>query len=224
VVIVSAGATLRATLAADWTATQACINGGAANLTVAGFDVNLQQAPGLSGSNVSNAGDPNAVRLMGSLRSDTLTGGEGDDWLNPLGTYGGGREVLDGGAGADTRIGTHGSRLTGGSGADIFVFSSVYSMHSSVITDFNAAEGDILDLRSVDADSWEEERQPLVFIGSQSFTMVEVIDGETFPYHIRYAMRFEDGRLQFDLDADGVAEYQTQLLGVTTIGDGLRIW
>lgn len=132
--------------------------------------------------------------------------------------------ILDGGAGADTLLGSNGRRLSGGSGADLFVLSSVGSMHDCVITDFNAAEGDILDLRSVDADSWEEERQPRVFIGSESFTMMDVVDGEEFTYRLRYAMHCEDGWLQLDLVADGVAEYQTLFLGVTTIGDGLWIW
>ena len=58
-------------------------------------------------------------RAFGFAGNDTLVGGDGDD-------------TLDGGTGNDT--------LTGGAGADTFI----YSGGNDVITDFNAAEGDVM--------------------------------------------------------------------------------
>jgi Ca2+-binding RTX toxin-like protein len=80
-----------------------------------------------------------AETLMGYAGRDTLSGLAGDD-------------RLAGGLGGDT--------LTGGSGADDFVFSSVsdsirtssgtaHTAGRDLVTDFNAAEGDIVDLSTL---------------------------------------------------------------------------
>jgi VCBS repeat-containing protein len=100
VVIVSAGATLQATLAADWVATAASSNAGVANLSTAGFDVNLGAAAGSLGWNVS-ASTADAVMLTGSRRADVLTGGAGADTL----IGGAGNDTLVGGGGADRLMG-----------------------------------------------------------------------------------------------------------------------
>jgi len=86
--------------------------------------------------------------LYGST-GDTLLGGDGADKLVPLGY--GTQMILDGGAGDDV-IGAFvgigdGNRATGGAGADSFqiTFSTNWStLGYTVITDFNAAEGDRL--------------------------------------------------------------------------------
>jgi Ca2+-binding RTX toxin-like protein len=211
VVIVRPGHTLQATLAADWTATSASINGAVASLTASGFDVNLQAAQGVSGWNVSNAGDANAVRLTGSVGNDRLVGGEGADVLRGIT----GLDTLEGGGGADTLDGQGGDRLTGGAGADVFVFTSPEGVDGCVITDFNAAEGDRLDLRALDADPELAGRQ-LDFIGSDPFGEI-IFAGAPTGVNRSGAMRFENGWLQFDVNADGVADRQMQLLGVTTL-------
>jgi Ca2+-binding RTX toxin-like protein len=83
-----------------------------------------------------------------SAGAETLMGYEGRDTLSGLA----GDDRLAGGQGGDT--------LTGGSGADEFVFSAVSdsirtstgSAHTAgrdLITDFNAAEGDLIDLSSL---------------------------------------------------------------------------
>jgi Ca2+-binding RTX toxin-like protein len=64
--------------------------------------------------------------LVGNSANNILTGGAGNDTLN-------------GGAGSDT--------LTGGIGADLFVFShALGSTNRDTLTDFNAAEGDRVQL------------------------------------------------------------------------------
>ncbi|MBD1550467.1 hypothetical protein [Pseudomonas typographi] len=90
------------------------------------------------------------------LFDDTLTGTDaGQETLSGEG----GRDTLDG-AGGDDRIdgGADGDWLTGGSGADTFFFSAVGDSyrtdttdvrHRDLITDFNAADGDLIDLSTL---------------------------------------------------------------------------
>ncbi len=86
--------------------------------------------------------------------NDTLLGNAGDDIL-----FGqGGNDMLDGGTGSDTLLGGAGNDtliggpgddiLIGGSGADTFVWKSGDTGYD-VIKDFNAAQGDRLDLRDL---------------------------------------------------------------------------
>ena len=78
----------------------------------------------VKGSNFADTivGDNSGDKLAGGAGADTLTGGTGSD-------------TLTGGAGADT--------LTGGLGADRFAFNSA-SEGGDTITDFNAAQGDLI--------------------------------------------------------------------------------
>ena len=74
--------------------------------------------------------------MYGLGGNDRIVGGNGDDTL----VGGAGNDVLIGGNGSDT--------LTGGSGADKFLFNDVTAPGEAadVITDFNAKEGDVIDL------------------------------------------------------------------------------
>ncbi|WP_437881317.1 retention module-containing protein [Pseudomonas sp. LRF_L74] len=101
---------------------------------------------------VSDSGD-----LLGSEASDVLLagsagqlldGGAGDDRLEG----GSGADRLLGGEGDDRLIGGRGDDiLVGGNGADLFVWnaSDRGSDAHDVVRDFNAAEGDVLDLSSL---------------------------------------------------------------------------
>ncbi len=71
--------------------------------------------------------------LMGQGGHDTISGGQGNDLI--LG--GAGDDVINGGAGKDV--------LIGGNGADTFVFDDTI-IGTNVIKDFDAGEGDQLDL------------------------------------------------------------------------------
>ncbi|MEQ9456755.1 MAG: type I secretion C-terminal target domain-containing protein [Alphaproteobacteria bacterium] len=80
--------------------------------------------------------------LRGGAGKDHLFGGDGDDTL----TGGGGRDRLNGGGGDDTLTGGDGrDRLEGGDGGDVFVLGNGLD----TIVDFNAAEGDRLDVSSI---------------------------------------------------------------------------
>ena len=87
-------------------------------------------------------------KFVGSNERNILIGGGGYDIVEGRGgndvIYGGwGHDVLDGGDGNDFLHGGHyDDTFTGGAGADIFVFSQ----HNDTITDFNAAEGDTLQI------------------------------------------------------------------------------
>src|SRR5690606_35501578 len=90
--------------------------------------------------------------LKGDSSNDRLSGDSGDDSLEG----GSGNDVLDGGTGnATLRGGTGADCLTGGAGADAFRFVTVSeSLASSAdrdtIRDFSRAQGDVIDLFSMD--------------------------------------------------------------------------
>jgi len=100
VLVVSALASVNATLALNWTANASSRNDGIANLFAMGKSVNLAAATGAKGWSVNNAGNAIDVSLTGSGRDDTLTGGGGNDTL----TGGAGNDTLKGGAGDDTYL------------------------------------------------------------------------------------------------------------------------
>lgn len=76
--------------------------------------------------------------LIGTPGNDTLSGLAGDDTLSGLA----GDDSLDGGIGNDSLNGGIGNdTLTGGTGADLFFYNSLAD-GIDTITDFNAAEGD----------------------------------------------------------------------------------
>lgn len=81
----------------------------------------------------------------GTADADTLRGNGGNDTLSGLG----GDDILYGDAGDDVLIGGLGrDSLTGGSGADRFVFTDD-DTSLDLVRDFNAGEGDILDITDI---------------------------------------------------------------------------
>lgn len=104
---VAAGASLRAFVAADWTATAATSNAGTASIDAQGQLVNLAAARGGVGWTISNEGHGEAVWLTGSLRADTLQGGNGEDTLT--GGLGADRFVIDSGRDTVTDLGRGGA-------------------------------------------------------------------------------------------------------------------
>ena len=112
------------------------LTGGAGDDSLYGGDGN-DTLYGGSGNDVLDGGSGNDV-LSGGDGDDTITGGDGNDTL-----YGGsGTNVLDGGDGDDVLYAGSGDGtvMTGGDGADTFVFTGGYG----VITDFNQAEDTIM--------------------------------------------------------------------------------
>ena len=79
------------------------------------------------------------------MGADTLRGDAGNDFLDG----GAGNDILNGGEGDDIlRGGLGNDQLTGGTGADLFLWQRG-DLGSDIIRDFNAAEGDRIDLRDL---------------------------------------------------------------------------
>ncbi|MGD1704633.1 calcium-binding protein [Dapis sp. BLCC M229] len=104
---------------------------------------------GMSGKDSLYGGEGNDY-LSGRQGNDTLDGGEGNDIL--YGNKNGdvlignlGNDFLDGGSGNDTVDGGSGNdTLVGGSGSDTFILENSGSY--PIIKDFNASEGDIIQI------------------------------------------------------------------------------
>ncbi|PZU10861.1 calcium-binding protein [Sphingomonas sp.] len=144
--------------------------GGAGEDTLYGGDGNDHLWAGDDAAGVTNQlyGEAGDDLLNGSKGADLLDGGDGDDylvgWLDADTLRGGAGndtllggeddDVLEGGAGNDRLRGDGGSdTMTGGSGADTFALRLYDSAHYistlgflDVVTDFNRAEGDRIDL------------------------------------------------------------------------------
>jgi serralysin len=133
------------------------------------------------GGDDSLKGFGGADRIFGGTGHDVLWGMEGNDTL--VGGTGGtpypndGNDVLYGGMGMDN--------LTGGTGGDRFMWTSngetgLGTWTSDRITDFNRAQGDLIDLSDIDADAYQAGNQPFDFIGTAAFSGTP---GELRYYH-----------------------------------------
>jgi ELWxxDGT repeat protein len=111
---------------------------------------------GNAGANLLSGMDGND-RLFRGAGNDVLAGDAGDDLLRGEG----GDDLLSGGPGFD--------RLFGGPGADVFVFYERLESPQAKpdrIFDFNRAEGDVLDLSSIDADGeGSEDNDAFTWLG-----------------------------------------------------------
>ncbi|PPK39550.1 hypothetical protein CD175_08675 [Pseudomonas laurylsulfatiphila] len=161
------------------------------------------QATGGSGSDILlnfenlTGGNFNDI-LTGSTTANTLSGGAGNDTLNG----GAGNDLLLGGTGVD--------RLNGGSGADRFDFNVLSEMGLGVLRDvlgdFKTSEGDKIDLSTLDANTATATNEAFIFIGSSAFGS-----------NAAGQLRFAGGMLYGSTDADSSAEFEIQLLGVSTL-------
>ncbi|WP_181177641.1 type I secretion C-terminal target domain-containing protein, partial [Mesorhizobium sp. B4-1-1] len=104
--------------------------------------------PNIIGSNYDDIlnGDGSANALYGGVGNDTINGNAGNDTL----IGGAGNDTLIGGAGNDLLIGGAGAdTLTGGTGADTFKLDHLDLNIKDLITDYNKAEGDQIDLTAL---------------------------------------------------------------------------
>lgn len=191
----------------------------AQNTLGAGIDI-LSHFENLTGSRFNDTLTGNAGRnlLSGGIGNDILNGGLGDDQLrgdsgNDTLRGGGGNDALIGGAGADLLLGGAGrDTLNGGSGNDIFNYNSVSesptgSSNRDSILNFNGngtSAGDRIDLRDIDANVLVAGNQAFTYIGSALFTAA----GQ---------LRYSNGILSGNTDADTAAEFQIQLVGAPTL-------
>lgn len=140
--------------------------------------------------------------LVGMEGNDTLYGGAGDDTLSGWG----GADKLEGGGGRDW--------MHGGEGADQFIYlaisDSVAGAARDVITDFDTS--DLINLKAIDADVLTSGDQAFLFVGTAVFSHTA---GE-----LRYVQSGGDTIIQGDIDGDGVADFEVQLLGNVAVNAG----
>jgi serralysin len=154
--------------------------------------------------------------LSANVENLTLTGtsaingtGNGDNNLI-LGNSA--KNVLSGLAGDDTLVSGGGlDSFTGGLGADHFVFGDV-TASGATITDFSHAQGDIIDLSGIDANSTLGGDQAFTFIGTAAFHSVA---GE-----LRFALNGTTVVVSGDTNGDGVADFTLTLNAATTTTAG----
>jgi Ca2+-binding RTX toxin-like protein len=136
------------------------IFGGAGNDFIDGGS-GFNQLEGEDGNDTIKGGN-NGNAIEGDAGNDSLTGGADNDWIeggagndtiyglsgNDYLEGGDGNDKLDGGSDDDYLNGGNGiDTLTGGAGADTFIFNSpVIAANADIITDFNSAEGDRIQL------------------------------------------------------------------------------
>lgn len=149
-----------------------------------------------NGLNNRITGNAASNRLDGGKGNDVLDGGAGNDTL----TGGEGRDILIGGAGRD--------QLTGGLDADHFTFRSAADTAPSatqrdVITDFDRAQSDRIDLSGIDANLHLAGDQGFRFLGTGSFSKKA---GE-----LRYEHSKNVTLVHGDTNGDGIAHFSIEL-------------
>ncbi len=164
------------------------------------------EAVQLQGSADLNAdGNSGANNLQGNAGSNILTGGGGVDTLNGND----GADVIAGGTGNDL--------LRGGMGADTFVVfqESVGGpvLETDQVYDFSAAEGDIISLLNIDANTRLD--------GDQSFRLVSAFtryDAAHPEQTGQMTLTFAGGitTLRLDVNGDGKVDYQMKINGDVT--------
>ena len=193
------------------------LRGGAGADTLIGEDDNDLLQGGLGADSLNGGlgqdrldGGDGGDRLNGGLGDDTLAGRAGNDRLN--GSLG--NDNLLGGEGADTLVGGSGvDRLSGEAGPDRFVF--VVAAESApgaadVIEDFDAGQGDRIDLSAIDANTDRRGNNAFDFIRRAEFSGQAGELREVF---------LADGqlRLEGDVDGDRAADFALFVLGENTL-------
>jgi len=165
-------------------------------------------------ADLAATGNARDNQMIGNEGNNTLLGGTGDDGLYGID----GRDLLLGEAGNDTLSGVNGKdvlvggagrdELTGGNGKDKFRYlaledSGVGADNRDVITDFTTK--DRLKVNKIDANPFIADDQAFSYIEDLAFSGTP---GQ---------LRFEAGILQADVNGDGIADLEIELLGVTTL-------
>jgi Ca2+-binding RTX toxin-like protein len=144
--------------------------------------------------------------LHGGGDVDTLTGAMGDDMLfgeagNDIINGGGDGDWIEGGAGSD--------RLTGDTGADRFVFSNADisggAVETDQVVDLSFADGDVIDLSAIDANTILDGDQAFFWAANNRFTKVA---GQAI---LTYANGVTT--LQLDVNGDGKADFKVGITG-----------
>jgi Ca2+-binding RTX toxin-like protein len=182
------------------------IQGGIGNDVLFG-DSDDDFVDGAAGTDTVNGGT-GSDSLEGGDGNDVLSGDDGNDSLGG----GLGSDVLDGGHGDDTLVGGAGAdSMTGGLGSDRFRYTQTGDSSSAMdeILDFDPLF-DRIDLASVDANAQTAGNGIFSFIGDRPFSV-------TSAGQLRYETAPNGLMLKADVNGDGVADFQLELVGVTSL-------
>lgn len=156
--------------------------------------VNVENLNLIGAGAAGGTGNALANTLVGNAAANALSGLGGDDILNG----GGGKDALSGGLGADRFVFAPGD------------FGGATVATADTIADFNAAEGDRIDLRAVDANSTSlATNEAFAFIGSAAFGKVA---GQ-----LRVFQNATNTFVQGDANGDGAADFLLVLDGLRTL-------
>jgi Ca2+-binding RTX toxin-like protein len=130
--------------------------------------------------------------LIGDGNANLLQGAEGDDTL----FGGGGQDKLNGGSGQDT--------LSGGAEADTFLFyaSGTLGDPPDFITDFSQADGDVIDLKSLEG-----------FLNDETFSFIGTAGFSGAAWELRYEQVAGETVVTGDTDGDGVGDFEIHCVG-----------
>jgi len=166
------------------------------------FDIVISKTGNDHGEDISGTfgndtivGTTASERIFGLVGKDDIFGGDGDD-------------IIYGGSGSDF--------MWGEAGADTFAFDfareSIYRTNKfDVIMDFNGAEGDMIDLSSIDANT--------VRFGNQSFVFAGNGDGRAARGQIDYLYSNGDTHLFGYTDRDRNPDFYLRLDGIVEIDE-----
>jgi Ca2+-binding RTX toxin-like protein len=167
-------------------------------------------------------GDTGNDRVNGNAGNDTVNGDLGNDSVFGGGdndrVYGGaGDDVLNGQAGDDVIVGGPGNDLlVGGFGADRFLFNPGHLGASLSATDrikdFSSAQGDLIDLHNLDADTALAGNQAFAWIGGAAFSGTA---GE-----LRFSFAGNTTTITGDTNGDGAADFALWLTGQVPLQAG----
>ncbi|MDO9336631.1 MAG: hypothetical protein Q7T61_09545 [Caulobacter sp.] len=149
---------------------------------------------------IDGTGNALANNLLGNSGTNTLWGLAGNDTING----GDGNDVIVGGLGGD--------QLRGGAGADTFMVeqeSTVAKTELDQIHDFSIAEGDIIDLSSIDAVAGGAD---------DGFSLVGSFSKHAGEMTLTFAAGITT--LKLDINGDGKADYTLKINGDVTLDSG----
>jgi Ca2+-binding RTX toxin-like protein len=154
-------------------------------------------------ANVIHGGNASNV-LRGLEGNDTIRGGDGRDTI----IGGAGEDLIDGGTGKDT--------LTGGADRDVFQFRDgdfgTTRALADLITDFNHAAAEKMQLNLVDANTIAGGNQAFTWIGNGAFTGVA---GQ-----LHFAQAGGNTYVEGDTNGDGTVDFVIALTGTINLVAG----
>jgi Ca2+-binding RTX toxin-like protein len=175
-----------------------------------------QDANSAIASPAASASD-RAATIKGTERQDTINGTGGNDVIRANG----GADVVCASSGDDIIVGGGDKDWVSGQGGnDVFVFTALSDSlpgkdNRDIVCDWGKLNGvgqDTIDLYQIDADSSTSGDQAFRWIGSNAFSRKTS--------ELRSTFDGENTIIEADVNGDGAADLQIQIVGHATLGAG----